>query len=140
MVDCKLYQNQTLLKCNQEMVSCFVQTNLNNLVENFQMVSIEKLSKNPSLVNEREYMKFNLFPKNYTDMEYLTNSIKTTQNKNATLSLYYSKSYTDYGIQFREFNCFERFLDLLRTVRMELNVDVRAEKRIRTQIYGTILL
>ena len=83
---------------------------------------------------------FNLYPKNFTEIQYLNTLVSKKHDHNAKLSLFYSSEVEDYGIKFVDLDCFKSYLTLLSNARQDIKIEVQSkDTNLKVQISGIVI-
>ena len=87
-------------------------------------------------------MKFRLYPKNLTDVTYLSCVFDKSSGKFVELSLFYGEeSMQEYGLVFKEKSCYERVVEYFKSFKDDVSVESVNEKKtvFKVSLLGYVL-
>jgi len=117
-VQCKYIKDRSILSCSGSsgVVECGAVANFTGLGKStdFELYGVGNIWN----VQEKqpvEFVRYNLYPR-LLDNSAWWNSTVVVDGHNVVLGLYYSTTYNYYGYRVQDLSCYERFVNLFRTV------------------------
>lgn len=115
-VSCKYIKERSFLSCGTQTgsVECGVVGNFTGLGKtNFELYGIGKF---PTVETTVENIRFPLFPRSLDNAQWWNSTYVVEAGKTVELALFHTYSDKYYGYRVTDFKCFERFVNLFKTV------------------------
>jgi len=136
--ECRFFSDRSKLVCNSGVVECETVSRMSDFHPMFEMFGIVVPAK------VETPMRFRLYPKNLTDVTYVSNVVDRPTGKLVELNLFYSSGdnvSNEFGLFVKEKQCYERVVDFFKSFRGDISVDsVNSKKQVsKVSLLGYII-